>query len=311
MRYKVLVTAPYMQMVIDEYRHLLEEKDIELVIPRFQERFEEEELLDMVSDIDGVICGDDRFTAKVLDNAPKLKVLSKWGTGIDSIDQEACVARGVAVRNTPGAFNEPVSESVLGYMLCFARRLPWLDRSMRKGRWEKAPAVSLGESVLGVIGVGEVGKNVVRRAKAFGMNILGNDLVEMPADFLAASGIEMTSKEDLLARSDFVSMNCDLNPTSRHLISNDEFELMKPSSVIINAARGPIVDEAALINALEDREIAGAALDVYEVEPLPPESPLLKMDNVMLAPHNSNSSTRAWKRVHENTINNLFDVLEV
>ena len=171
--------------------------------------------------------------------------------------------------------------------------------------------MSLGESVLGVIGVGEVGKNVVRRAKAFGMNILGNDLVEMPADFLAASGIEMTSKEDLLARSDFVSMNCDLNPTSRHLISNDEFELMKPSSVIINAARGPIVDEAALINALENREIAGAALDVYEVEPLPPESPLLKMDNVMLAPHNSNSSTRAWKRVHENTINNLFDVLEV
>ena len=307
---KVLVTAPYMQMVIDRFRYIFDEKGIELIVPTVKERFNEQELLEWVSDVDGVICGDDQFTQRVLQAAPKLKVLSKWGTGIDSIDQAACKRLGIAVRNSPNAFSEPVADSVMGYILSFARCLPWMDRIMRQGRWTKMPSISLRECTLGVIGVGNVGKAVVRRAMAFGMQVLGNDLVEMPFDFMAENRVDMVTKEELLRQSEFVSLNCTLNPTSFHLISDDEFAMMKSTAVIINTARGPIIDEPALIRALQSEQIAGAALDVFEQEPLPAESPLLKMDNVMLASHNANSSPEAWERVHQNTVRNLLHELE-
>jgi D-3-phosphoglycerate dehydrogenase len=199
---------------------------------------------------------------------------------------------------------------VLGYILSFARRLPWMDRMMRRGQWRKLPSIALRECTLGVIGVGNVGKAVVRRATAFGMQVLGNDLVEMPLDFLAENRIDMVSKEELLRQAEFVSLNCTLNPTSFHLISDNEFALMKSTAVIINTARGPIIDEPALIRALQNEQIAGAALDVFETEPLPAESPLLEMDNVMLASHNANSSPEAWERVHQNTVRNLLNELE-
>jgi D-3-phosphoglycerate dehydrogenase len=310
MQYKVLVTAPYMQMAIDRFRPLFEKENIELVIPQRQERFEQEQLLQMVTDIDGVICGDDRFTKRVLQAAPKLKVLSKWGTGVDSIDKDACRQLGISVCNTPDAFSRPVADSVMGYILCFARRLLWLDKAMRDGQWQKTPSVALYECTLGVVGVGNVGKQVVRRAISFGMRVLGNDIVRMPAGFLAETGIEITSKENLLKQADFVSLNCTLNPTSFHLISDAEFALLKPSAVIINTSRGPVIDEPALIKALQNKQIAGAALDVFETEPLSSDSPLLKMDNVFLASHNANSSIDAWERVHQNTINNLLSVLK-
>ncbi|MHC4742802.1 MAG: phosphoglycerate dehydrogenase [Planctomycetota bacterium] len=310
MKFRVLVTAPYMQMAIDRFRSSLEAEDIELIIAPRQERFEEERLLQVATDVDGVICGDDRFTRRVLEASPRLKVLSKWGTGVDSIDQDACRDLGIAVRNTPNAFSKPVADTVLGYMLNFARRLPWMDRAMRQGLWEKTPSVALCECTLGVIGVGNVGKEVVRRAIAFGMQVLGNDIEEIPMDFLGQTGIEMTSKEDLLTRSDFVSLNCTLNSTSFHLISDPQLALMKNWAVIINTARGPIIDEPALIRALQNGQIAGAAFDVYEDEPLPSDSPLLEMDNVMLGSHNANSSAEAWERVHQNTIRNLLEVLK-
>jgi D-3-phosphoglycerate dehydrogenase len=147
---------------------------------------------------------------------------------------------------------------------------------------------------------------VARRARAFGMTVLGNDIVEIDHVFIAETGIQMKPLDELLAQSDFVSVNCDLNPTSRHLITTRTLNLMRPTAVLINTARGPIVDEQALVDALQSGGIAGAALDVFEVEPLPLDSPLLKMDNVMLAPHNSNSSPTAWEHVHWNTIRNLL-----
>ena len=310
MKWKVLVSAPYMQTVIDRFRNVFDDYDIELVIPPINERLGEEELLAWVGEVDGAICGDDRFTEKALRSASKLKVISKWGTGIDSIDLETCRELGIAVRNTPDAFSEPVADSVIGYILCFARNLPWMDRKIREGAWHKIPGRALRECTLGVIGVGNVGKAIVRRAVGFGMKVKGNDLLEMPADFVADTNIEMVSKEDLLRQADFVSLNCDLNPTSHHLMNDKTFELMRPPSVIINTARGPVIDESALIKALQNKQIAGAALDVFEVEPLPMDSPLRQMDNVLLAPHNANSSPEAWERVHHNTIKNLLEELQ-
>jgi D-3-phosphoglycerate dehydrogenase len=309
MTWRVLVSAPYIQPVLDDYRETFSESDIELFVPTVHERLNEEELLHWIGDMDGAICGDDQFTERVLRAAPRLRVISKWGTGIDSIDQKACERLGILICNTPNAFSEPVADSVLGYMLNFARKLFDMDQAMQEGVWKKIPGVSLRECTLGVIGVGNVGKAVVRRAIAFGMHTLGNDLVNLPIDFLKETGIEMVSKEQLLSESDFVSLNCDLNPTSYHLMGKREFESMKSSAFLINAARGQIVDEKALIAALEAKSIAGAALDVFEIEPLPDDSPLKSMENVLLAPHNANSSPGAWRKVHENTIRNLIEGL--
>jgi D-3-phosphoglycerate dehydrogenase len=311
-RWKVLISAPYMQPVIERFRPELETAGCELFIPPVFERFEEADLLQWIADIDGVICGDDRFTRRVLEAAPKLKVISKWGTGIDSLDRAAAKDLGIAICNTPNAFSEPVADSVLGYMLCFARNLPFMDKHMKNGVWEKIPGRSLLECTLGVIGVGDVGKAVIKRASAFGMRIFGTDIREMRPDeqeFLTKHGVMMVSKGELLRGSDFVTTNCDLNPTSHHLMDDIAFRLMKPSAVFINTARGPLVDEQALVRALQAGQIAGAALDVFEHEPLPADSPLLKMDNVLIAPHNSNSSPLAWEHVHQNTIKNMLDVL--
>ncbi len=306
---KVLVTAPYMQPVIERFRPLFQNSGIELLLAPVRERLSEEELLRWIPGVDGVICGDDRFTASVIESADRLRVISIWGTGIDSIDQEACRRHGIAVRNTPNAFSEPVADTVLGYMLMFARRLHEMDDHMKKGRWEKIPGVALRECTLGVIGVGNCGKAVVRRAVAFGMRILGSDIREMPGDFVSQTGIRMTSKGELLRQADFVSLNTDLNPTSFHIIAADDLSRMKPTAVLINAARGPLVDESALVAALRQKQIAGAALDVFEVEPLPADSPLRQMPNVLLAPHNANGSPAAWERIHQSTIENLLAVL--
>jgi D-3-phosphoglycerate dehydrogenase len=152
---------------------------------------------------------------------------------------------------------------------------------------------------------------VLRRARAFGMRLLGNDILEIAPDFVAEMGVEMMPLQELLKQADFVSLNCDLNPTSYHLIDARTLSWMQPEAVLINTARGPIVDEPALIEALRGDRIGGAALDVFEVEPLPADSPLLHMDNVLLAPHNSNSSPAAWERVHWNTIRNLLQGLSI
>jgi D-3-phosphoglycerate dehydrogenase len=293
--------------VVDRFRPIFDQYGIELIIPEVQERMEEADLLQYAGQFDGTICGDDCYTARVIEACvPRLKVISKWGTGIDSIDAEACSRYGIRIGRTLNAFTLPVADSVLGYILAFARRQPWMDNEMKQGKWEKLPGKSLSECVLGVIGVGNIGKAVIRRAHAFGMKGLGNDILDIDPVFLAETSLEMTSLEFLLENSDFVSINCDLNRTSYHLINAETLAWMRPGAVLINTARGPIVDEKALIEALQARRLAGAALDVFEFEPLPQDSPLLKMENVLLAPHNSNSSPAAWERVHWNTIRNLL-----
>ena len=308
----VLLTAPYMLPFVERFRPVFEKHGLDLIIPDVLERMEEADLLKYAGQFDGAICGDDRYTERVIAAcAPRLKVISKWGTGVDSIDASACSRYGVALCRTPNAFTTPVADSVLGYMLAFARRQPWMDREMKSGKWKKILGKTLSECTLGVVGVGNVGKAVVRRARAFGMQVYGTDIVDIDHVFVGESGIQMTDLPTLLSNSDFVSINCDLNPSSHHLMNADTFALMKPTAVLINTARGPVVQESALIEALQSSRIAGAALDVFEFEPLPLESPLLQMDNVMLAPHNSNSSPAAWERVHWNTIKNLVEGLGI
>lgn len=306
----VLFSAPYMIPFVERFRPVFDHYGIELILPEVHERLEAADILKYAGQFDGAICGDDRYTASVLEAcSPRLKVISKWGTGVDSIDAQACSRLGIKLARTPNAFTLPVADTVMGYMLAFARRQPWMDRAMKSGVWDKIPGKALHELTLGIIGVGAIGKTLTRRARAFGMTVLGSDIVEIDHVFIAETGIQMTTLEVLLSKSDFISINCDLNPTSHHLINTQTLSRVKPGAILINTARGPIVDEPALIAALQSGKLGGAALDVFEFEPLPHDSPLRKMDNVLLAPHNANSSPAAWERVHWNTIKNLLDGL--
>ncbi|MGM0587761.1 MAG: phosphoglycerate dehydrogenase [Bacteroidota bacterium] len=308
---KLLISAPYFQLVLDRYRPLFDELGIELVVPTVHERLSEAELLEFIEDIDGVIAGDDKFTARVFEQAPKLKVLSKWGTGIDSFDADAAQKHGVTICNTPGAFNEPVADQVWGYILAFARQIPWIHQKMTAGAWEKLPGFSLQGKTLGVIGVGNTGQSVIRRAQGFEMEVLGHDIREIDADFCDEYEVSMVSKEALLENADFISLNCDLNPSSHHLIQQAEFETMPKHAVLINCARGPLIKHRDLVAALRQNQIAGAALDVFETEPLPKDDPLRFMDQVLLSPHNANSSPEHWDRVHRRTVRQALDVLGV
>ncbi|MEJ2013910.1 MAG: phosphoglycerate dehydrogenase [Anaerolineales bacterium] len=304
---RILLSAPYMIPVFNRFKGYFGESGIEVDIPPVIERLSAEELMPFAGQVDGAICGDDRFNPEVLEAfSPRLKVISKWGTGVDSIDRSAAERLGIQVFRTPDAFTEAVADSVMAYMLAFARQVPWMDNRMKAGAWVKIPAVALHECTLGVIGVGRIGKSVLKRANAFGMRLLGNDIIEIDADFLKTYQVDMLPLEGLVRSSDFVSVNCDLNPTSRHLLNEESLGMMKSSAVLINTARGPIVDEQALIASLQAGEIAGAGLDVYEDEPLSDDSPLRSMENVLLGSHNANSSPSAWERVHRNTIRNLF-----
>ncbi len=306
----ILFSAPYMLPFVERFRPVFTYHGIDLIVPEVHERLEEADILKYAGQFDGTICGDDRYTSRVLEAcAPKLKIISKWGTGVDSIDAETCAQLGIRIGRTPNAFTLPVADTVMGYILAFSRRLPWMDKDMKSGAWGKIPGKALHEQTLGIIGVGAIGKALTRRARAFGMQVLGTDIIDIDHVFIAESGICMTSLDHLLANTDYISLNCDLNPTSLHLINAQSLACVKPGAVLINSARGPLLKETDLIEALQNGILSGAALDVFEVEPLPHDSPLLHMDNVMLAPHNSNSSPAAWERVHWNTIKNLLDGL--
>jgi len=308
----VLITAPYMLPFMHRFTPVLESFGLTVVIPPVEERLEAEELLKYAGSFDGTICGDDRYTPEVIEAcSPRLKVLSKWGTGIDSLNQEAAERFGVKIYRTPNAFTVPVAESVMGSMLSFARNLPWMDKAIKNGEWKKIPGHTLSESTLGVIGVGNIGQAVIRRARPFGMKILGNDIAPVEPDFVIEQGVEMTSLEDLLRRADYISLNTSLAPSAYHLINAETLRLVKPNAVLINTSRGPVVHEEALVAALREGRLRGAALDVFEAEPLPAQSPLKTMNNVMLSPHNTNSSPFFWERVHWNSIRNLLLGLDI
>jgi len=308
-RFKVLLSAPYMIPFADRFVPELTAAGCDVIVPTVNERLEEADLLQLIPGIHGTICGDDRYTRNVLGAATSLRVISKWGTGIDSIDQSACAELGIRVCNTPNAFTVPVADSVMSYVLSFARQTPWMDTHMKAHRWEKIPGRSLSECTIGIVGVGNIGSTVARRAAAFGMTVLGSDVRTIDSSLITATGLLHVSLSELLNRSDFVTLHTDLNPTTQHLINANTLALMKQDAVLINTSRGPVVDENALVNSLQNKALAGAALDVFEVEPLPADSPLLLMTNVLLAPHNSNSSPVAWERVHRNSITNLINGL--
>ncbi|HEX4986409.1 MAG TPA: NAD(P)-dependent oxidoreductase [Burkholderiales bacterium] len=217
----------------------------------------------------------------------KLKLVARFGVGYDSVDVAACTDNGVLLTISPDGVRRPVAASVMGFVLALAHRMFLKDRLTREGRWaEKGNYLGSGlmGRTLGVVGVGNIGKEIFRLVQPFGMKLLGCD-PNVPQSAVASLGVTMVDLNALLRQSDYVSINTLLDESTRGLIGAKEFALMKPSAYFINTARGPVVVESALIDALRNNRIAGAAIDVFEQEPVPPDNPLLKMDNVIVAPH--------------------------
>jgi len=300
-----------MQQEIEDLKPIFEANNLLIDLPAVKERLEEKELLKIIDKYDGMICGDDRITKKVINKARNLKVIVKWGTGIDSIDKKYAEKNNIPVFNTLEAFTKPVADTVMGFILAFARNLREQDDLVKNGKWQKIKGFSLSEKTLGIIGVGSTGQAVAKRAQSFGMKILGNDIKKISDNVTKKYNIKMVSKEKLLSEADIISLHCDLNKTSYYLISGKEFEIMKNKAIIINTARGPIISELDLIKALKNKKIAGAGLDVYENEPLSKNNPLRGFENVILSCHNSNSSPSCWQKVHENSIKMLFEGLRI
>ncbi len=310
MRYKVLVSAPQMREKIFEFKKELDNNDIAIDIANVSQKLSEDQLLSTIKEYDGVIAGDDEFTSKVLKQAKNLRVISKWGVGIDSIDLAEAKNQQIKVYNTPAGFTESVADYVFAFILNLSRNLHKLDRYVRSGKWQREGGWNLHNKTIGIVGVGHIGQAVARRAHGFKMKILGNDIREVPAHILEKYQIKMIEKDDLLKHSDIVSLNCDLNPSSYHLIDMRELNIMKEGAYIINTARGPIINEKALIKALKNRDIAGAGLDVFEKEPLPEKSLLKELDNCILSPHNAYNGATEVEKIHENTVKNLIKSLK-
>ncbi|PKP61708.1 hydroxyacid dehydrogenase [Candidatus Atribacteria bacterium HGW-Atribacteria-1] len=309
----VIISAPYMHLEKDKIQKKLNkyEDKINFIWAEVEEGLEEKDLLKMIEGIDGIMCGNDKFTKNVIDKAKKLKIISKWGTGIDSIDKKYANRKGIIVCNTPNAFTEPVADTTLGMILNFARNISFTDDEMKKGNWKKMRCKSLCELTLGIIGLGNIGKAVAKRASAFGMKILGNDIKQIDKNFLQKYQIDFVDKKTIYKKADFVTLHCTLNETSYHLITKKELELMGTKTFLINTARGALIKTEDLEGAILNKVIAGVALDVFESEPLEIDSIFRKYKNCVVSPHNANNSPYFWNKVHDNTIKNLIEGLGV
>ncbi len=281
----------------------------ELVLNPFGRILEESEIVALWDNADAILFGNEKYSADLLARAPKnLKVLAKNGVGYDSVDTAAAKKLGIAVCNTPGSNTESVADAALAYILCLERSLLRHDAAVRGGQWKRFGSHELRGQTLGVLGMGAIGKGVIRRANAFGMKAMAFDLYFDQA-FAAENGVQQATVDEIIRSADVLSLHLPSTPETRHIINAESLAKMKPNAIIINTARGELIDEAALAEALISKKIAGAGLDVFENEPLK-NSPLTALDNVILTPHIAGNTTESGVRTGEMALQNIIDILE-
>ncbi|MGH2454564.1 MAG: 2-hydroxyacid dehydrogenase [bacterium] len=274
-----------------------------------------EVLLREVAEIEGLVSLlTDRIDAELLDRAPHLRVVANVAVGFDNVEVPAATQRGVVVTNTPGVLTETVADFTMALLLGTARRLVEADKYTRANRWRSWELMLfLGQDVhgatLGLVGLGRIGAAVARRAHGFGMRILYHDVIRRE-DLEQELGIGYRPFEEVLREADFVSVHVPLMPETRHLIGREQLRMMKPTAALINTSRGPVVDTTALAEALKDGTIWAAGLDVFEVEPVPSDHPLLALDNVIVVPHIASASVVTRTKMAQMAVDNLLAVLE-
>src|SRR5438093_1769024 len=309
MPWKILITARTMNEVGVSALHLLREANCDLVIPPKPGPYPADELLKLLPDVDGVLASMDKFTAAVLESsaAAKLKIISRWGVGYDAIDVPTATRTGIVVAYVPGLLDEAVADFAFALLLALARRVHIGHLDMTNGVWRGVWGNDVFGKTLGILGCGRIGRAVARRATGFDMRLIAHD----PQPSLDAEnlGVKFVSLDQLLADSDFLSLHAALTPQNRGLIGDAQLRKMKKTAYLINTARGALVDENALARALQEGRIAGAALDAFLVEPLPPDHFLRKTPNVLLTPHMASFARETGERVSATAAQSIVELM--
>jgi len=267
-----------------------------------------DELIGLLEGFDAVVASMERYDEKVLTALADLRIIARWGVGCDSIDLQAAAEAGVVVANTPGTLQESVADQTFALMLALSRRIPEQIEVARSLRWRHVEGVELWRKTLGIVGLGSIGRAVARRAQGFSMRVLAFDPYVTP-DECRALGVEPASLEELLREADVVTLHANLTDETRGMIGEAQLRAMKPSALLINCGRGGLVDQPALVRALEERRIAGAGLDTFEVEPPAPDDPILRAPNTILTPHNSSQTAESAARVNAAVCENILAAL--
>ena len=307
MPWKVLITARGVQQAGQHAQELLRKAGCELIFPPKPGPLKADDLIPVLKGMDAVLASLDQYSEKVLASltVAQLKIIARWGVGYDSVDVAAATRNGIVVTYTPGVLDDAVADYTFALLLSLARRVHETHGAMQRGEWKNAWGDDVCGKTLGIIGFGRIGKAVARRSAGFSMRVLAHTPHPSPD----GSGVEFVSLETLLTESDFVSLNAALTSATRGMIGEAQLRLMKPTAYLINTARGALVDEPALVRALTEGWIAGAALDVFTTEPLPAQSQLRSAPNLLLSPHQSSFARGTGERVSLTAAQAIVDLM--
>jgi D-3-phosphoglycerate dehydrogenase len=305
--YKILVASRSFGPNCPEAVERLVEAGAELIPNPWGRTPKEDELMAAMAGVDVLISGTEPVTARVLDAAPDLMLVAKHGVGFENIDLDAAKARGVPVVIAGGAIADSVADMAMALLLACARHVPQGDRAVREGKWPRMVGVELRGKTLSVIGLGQIGREVAKRAHAFGMNLIAYDVFKHE-QFAQDYGVRYLPLHQALAEGDFITLHAPVTDESRHMINAMTLMLMKPTAYLINTARGELIDEVALATALREKRLAGAACDVFEKEP-PGDNPLLRLDNFIAAPHSAGQTGDGLRKLGEVTVDNIIRVM--
>lgn len=309
---KVMVTCPPMLGMIDEFRGIFRDAGVELVTPNVVQTLSEEKLKKLLPQMDGWIIGDDPATRQVFEagKAGNLKAAVKWGVGTDNVDFKACEDLGIPIINTPNMFGTEVADIAINYVIGLARQTFFIDREVRKNKWPKPCGISLADRKVGLIGFGDIGKACAKRLRALDMKVTVYDPYADQSGPGAAS-VLFAKWPDYIGYLDFIVITCALNKQTQHMINESTINEMKDGVRIVNVSRGPIIDENALIAALNSGKVHSAGLDVFEIEPLSPDSPLRAFPQCIFGTHNGSNTIDGVRRATYQAIRKLFEFLEI
>jgi D-3-phosphoglycerate dehydrogenase len=308
--HRILVTCPPMLGMLEAFVAPALELGLELVPAEVTQTLSEAELIELLPQFDGWIIGDDLATQQVFEAGQRgsLKAAVKWGIGVDNVDFKACKGLGIPITNTPGMFGGEVADVAVGYVIALARHTVEIDRGVRSGGWPKPRGLSLAGRTAALVGYGDIGRNTARRLRAADMQVIAYDPYVDEASL--EPGVSLATWPDRLAEADFVVVNCALTPSSHHLLNAEAFSAMKPGVRVVNVGRGPVIDEQALIAALAIGQVHSAALDVFEQEPLPAESPLRSHPSCVFGSHNASNTVDGVERTSQKVIQLLAGFLK-
>ena len=308
---KILVTCPPMLGMIESFRHLFEERGIELSTPNVVQTMSVDELKEIVPQHDGWIIGDDPATREVFEagKAGNLKAAVKWGIGVDNVDFDACKDLDIPIINTPDMFGREVADVAMGYVIALARETFEIDRAVRKGEWIKPRGVSLSGKTVALVGFGDIGQSTAKRLLAADMNVIAYD--PFAGNNPNLPKVEREVWPNRVEEADFIIVTCSLTKSSYHMVNPDVFKQAKDGVRVVNVGRGPVIDETSLEDALKSGKVYSAALDVFEIEPLPMDSYLRTHPHCIFGSHNASNTADAVERTSHIAIEKLFKFLQL